>query len=149
MTLPCIVCDQPIEGVNNGPDYTGNQPYGGTTFMGDGQYGSTIFDPMDGSYLQLNVCDPCLRKKAAAIKVCRAQRLVTLGRMGIIGCERIPYESKSWDPDDHRPFGEDRRNLDPADLIDLPEGVRLTGGLEPAALLYSLYLMERDDVGGD
>jgi hypothetical protein len=37
-----------------------NQPGDGTTFETHGHYGSTAFDPMDGTYLEINVCDPCL-----------------------------------------------------------------------------------------
>jgi hypothetical protein len=42
-----------------------NQPYGGTTFVSHGHYGSTVFDEMSKyTYLELNFCDPCLVAKA-------------------------------------------------------------------------------------
>ena len=28
-----------------------------------GHYGSTVFDPMDASYLEIVVCDPCLKSR--------------------------------------------------------------------------------------
>ena len=37
-----------------------NQPYGGLAFQSEGHYGSTVFDPMDGTYLEVNICDECL-----------------------------------------------------------------------------------------
>ena len=60
MTLPCIVCDEPLEPVW---EDAGNQPHAGTTFKSHGHYGSTFFDPIgdNGSYIEINICDECLR----------------------------------------------------------------------------------------
>lgn len=33
---------------------------GGTAFRIYGHYGSTVFDPMDGSSLEIVICDECL-----------------------------------------------------------------------------------------
>lgn len=62
MTLPCIVCRTKLESVV--PEFDNNQPYKGTTFMSHGQYGSTVWDPMDGSFIQINICDECLTAAA-------------------------------------------------------------------------------------
>ena len=59
--LPCIVCHKALEPVNN---TTVNQPNGGTSFCTPGHYGSTAFDPMDGSILEINICDLCLVEAA-------------------------------------------------------------------------------------
>jgi len=56
---PCIVCDKHLENVDSDAD---NQPYKGTYFRSHGAYGSTAFDPMDGSFIEINVCDECLLK---------------------------------------------------------------------------------------
>ena len=64
--VSCIVCDKVLEEAI--PDST-NQPYKATTFMTKGHYGSTFFDPMDGSYLEINVCDECLEKAKSAKKI--------------------------------------------------------------------------------
>lgn len=57
--MNCIVCKKPL--VNTGPSpCEDNQPSGGTAFHSSGHYGSTAFDPMDGTYLEINICDPCL-----------------------------------------------------------------------------------------
>lgn len=61
---PCIICERELRNVMEDCD---NQPYNGTTFQSQGHYGSTIFDPMDGLYLELNICDPCLVEKRALI----------------------------------------------------------------------------------
>lgn len=61
-SLNCIVCDCELEDAGKNLD---NQPYKGTTFTSHGQYGSTVFDNMNGNgFLEINVCDECLRKKA-------------------------------------------------------------------------------------
>lgn len=57
--LPCIVCGRKLDRVDNMSDET--SPYAGTNFSSSGHYGSTVFDPMDGSFIALNVCDPCLK----------------------------------------------------------------------------------------
>lgn len=56
-TLPCIVCLKELDAVMPDAD---NQPHEGLTFASLGHYGTTAFDPMDGSYLELNICDQCL-----------------------------------------------------------------------------------------
>lgn len=56
--LPCIVCGSELDNV--GIETEVNQPYAGTAFTSYGHYGSTVFDPMDRSHLEINVCDNCL-----------------------------------------------------------------------------------------
>lgn len=61
--LTCIVCDyQPVVAIH---DTNTNHPYKATAFTTRGHYGSTFFDPMDGSYIEINVCDDCLIKAKA------------------------------------------------------------------------------------
>lgn len=54
--MVCIRCDDPIEAIF--PDTY--QPYAGTMFHSLGHYGSTVFDPMDGSEISIILCDKCL-----------------------------------------------------------------------------------------
>lgn len=58
--LTCIVCDYQPDTAFNG--CTSNQPYKATAFTTRGHYGSTFFDPMTGTQIEINVCDECLRK---------------------------------------------------------------------------------------
>ncbi|KAB8186889.1 hypothetical protein FH608_046210 [Nonomuraea phyllanthi] len=58
LTLPCLACGKPLTSALPGACI--NQPSGATTFTTTGHYGSTVFDPMDGSRLDVNVCDDCL-----------------------------------------------------------------------------------------
>lgn len=72
--LPCIVCNRDLEPAISEDDETVNQPYGGTTFNATGQYGSTVFDPIDEPgprrpYLEINVCDACIRELAPKGKI--------------------------------------------------------------------------------
>jgi len=70
-TLPCVVCGAELEPAFNNPmaNAEPNQPHGGTTFLTNGHYGSTVFDQMDRTELQINLCDPCLLKAAEAGRV--------------------------------------------------------------------------------
>ena len=86
MTLPCIACGAELEsawphGVEKGENV--NQPYAGTAFTSHGHYGSTVWDPMDDRFLELNVCDPCLAAAGKEGKVLLgrtvAKRETTLG----------------------------------------------------------------------
>jgi hypothetical protein len=55
---PCVLCGKPLKSAIAGPD--GNLPLDATIFISHGNYGSTVFDPMDGSALIVNICDGCL-----------------------------------------------------------------------------------------
>lgn len=57
LALSCIVCDKELESISSP-----NQPHDGLEFVSSGHYGTTVFDPMDGSMLAINVCDSCLKK---------------------------------------------------------------------------------------
>lgn len=64
-SLPCIVCGVELDDVSG---YQ-TQPYEGLSFTTQGHYGSTYFDPMDGSRLAINICDPCVKAAQANGKV--------------------------------------------------------------------------------
>jgi len=51
------------------------QPDEGVMFSASGNYGSTVFDPMDGSYLLINICDRCVAEAGE-------QGRVLVGRAG-------------------------------------------------------------------
>ena len=56
----CVVCDKPLQNImeNN----KGFQPMGGLAFATGGHFGTTKFDPMDGSMIELCICDECVEK---------------------------------------------------------------------------------------
>jgi hypothetical protein len=57
MKIPhCIRCEAELPNL----DQCGNQPGGGLEFLSQGHYGTTVFDPMDGTFIAINVCDKCL-----------------------------------------------------------------------------------------
>jgi hypothetical protein len=61
--LPCIICGFQPAPVFNGeysPDDKEIQPAEAVMFTSKGNYGSKYFDPLDGSYLVLNICDSCV-----------------------------------------------------------------------------------------
>ncbi len=61
-TPKCIACGRELESVfpDDSPASI-NQPAHGLAFSTHGHYGSTVFDPGDGSRLEINVCDPCVK----------------------------------------------------------------------------------------
>jgi hypothetical protein len=59
-TVPCICCGKKLEA----DDPRDNQPRKGLAFQSHGHWPSTLFDPMDGTYLEVNICDGCLLEKA-------------------------------------------------------------------------------------
>lgn len=64
---PCVICEMPTTQAFEGS----NQPMGGTAFTSGGHYGS-MFDPDNGDFLELNICNSCL------ISI-RAKRFVLMG----------------------------------------------------------------------
>jgi hypothetical protein len=65
MKTNCIVCTTEVENWDEAypEDSTAVHPIGATVFRTFGHYGSTVFDPMDASYLEIVVCDICLRDR--------------------------------------------------------------------------------------
>lgn len=61
MKLACIKCEKNLENIlADIPLREGQQPVGGLAFMTTGHYGSSFFDPMDGTYIEVSICDECL-----------------------------------------------------------------------------------------
>jgi len=99
LNLPCIVCGRALENATGGPGdevMNTNQPSEGLAFKSYGHYGGTVFDPMDGHFLEVNICDSCLleggdRGVVAIGKNYRNVRDKNDPRV-IIGSEPIPRE---------------------------------------------------------
>ena len=65
-SLPCLVCGKALE---RAVPQEQNHPNDAIVCTSHGNYGSGVFDPCDGHYLEVNVCDSCLKKAAAEGKV--------------------------------------------------------------------------------
>lgn len=55
--ISCFKCNKDLENF----DKDGNHPLDGVEFSSRGHYGSSIWDPMDGSQLIINICDQCVK----------------------------------------------------------------------------------------
>lgn len=64
--MRCLICDKQPEPASDehADDRPYNQPHHAVVFRAHGQHGSAVFDPMDGTYLEINVCDDCLTSRA-------------------------------------------------------------------------------------
>lgn len=55
-SFPCLICGKSLERVI--PEYEA-QPYEGVSCSTHGNYGSRVFDSMDGELIAFNICDEC------------------------------------------------------------------------------------------
>jgi len=69
--IQCFCCDKELDNMEyesrNGK-YVYIHPMDGLHFQTYGHYGSTVFDPMDGSSLDIAICDECVIKKQDQIR---------------------------------------------------------------------------------
>lgn len=66
MILKCIVCETQLESNGMKQDEEGRDiPVYGTRFTTYGDYGSTVIDSMGLQFIEVNICDNCLRTKGA------------------------------------------------------------------------------------
>lgn len=72
--LTCIVCGRHFDSAANDPSFDA-VPYEGTLFYSRGHYGSTAFDPMDGTWLEIVVCDQCLLTRQARTALVQPEAL--------------------------------------------------------------------------
>lgn len=96
--LRCIVCGSRLRNVFDDAE---NQPSSGTAFESEGHYGSTQFDPMDGSYIEINVCDVCLvqaRKDGRVLWGRKRKMVVCEGT--VVGWTRAPRPLMPWTGDE-------------------------------------------------
>ena len=121
---PCLLCQRALNSVGFGSREL-NQPAEAVTFTAHGQYGSTMFDPMDGTKLQVNICDSCLRVAARQqlvylIHTDRMIETVTPGfkRPTMVGVQTIETKYSMYDPDAEH---ENRALLVPLDKVGSPD----------------------------
>lgn len=103
--LPCLVCGVVLPNVD--PESV-NQPSGGTYLQSHGSYGSTVWDPFDGSFLEFSICDDCLVKAGDTGRALRGRdrRPVVVRpdpdkphRETHAGAERVTYPLEPWTKD--------------------------------------------------
>lgn len=103
-TLACIVCRKALDSAIPAPVpfSEDNQPSEGTAFTTEGHYGSTAFDPMDGSRLEVNICDECLTRAGRDGLVLWQQAFRLIARNDnevIVGREWLDRPAVEWSPD--------------------------------------------------
>lgn len=96
-SLDCFVCDKPLEDVFSG--FAQNQPVDATVFIAYGQYGSGAFDPMDESFLEINICDECLKKYEEKVLICRNSVPVSVKNV-VVGSMKVKPSSQIWSETD-------------------------------------------------
>ena len=70
MAVACICCRRDLKDLGTGSP---NHASDANAFISYGQYGSRLFDPMDGSYLEVNICDQCLEMAVTDCLVLRGK----------------------------------------------------------------------------
>jgi len=132
---PCIACGKVLRNVT---DDSVNQPYEGTAFTSAGHYGSTVFDPMDGSYLEIIVCDECLVAHRDRVLIGRSAKPV-MYEGSMVGFCRTPNRPlMDWTGDEPPAYHDGANNILHVDEDDLRHPERLpeiTWNVPPADLL--------------
>ncbi len=108
-TFPCIICGKPLRRVM---PMTPAQPANGVMCSTHGNYGSTVFDDLDGERLHFNICDACLTTAGEQGRIVVAQHYQNLtapigpgGMPSIVGIEKFADRTfEPWDP--HAPEDE-------------------------------------------
>ena len=97
-SFPCIICGCTLTRASS--DYEA-QPNNGVMCTTEGNYGSTVFDPMDGSELAFNICDDCLVKagEQGRVMATRSRVHVVTDYLGIVGYERVDRPYVPWHKD--------------------------------------------------
>lgn len=89
--MKCFKCDKVLERAFEDVEH---QPWGATSFYSHGQYGSTVFDPMDDSYLGIYICDECMVENAQEVVKWEAAPALSSAAPKL-GTWTPPYESAS------------------------------------------------------
>jgi hypothetical protein len=56
----CICCKTELDNITE--EEIGLQPVNGLAFESHGHYGTTVFDPMNGSKIAVAICDACITR---------------------------------------------------------------------------------------
>jgi hypothetical protein len=140
--FPCLICGKELETAYPQQPHKG-QPYDGVVCDTNGNYGSRVYDPMDGSTLVFNICDECLVAHKDRLFSTRYGRPVRVsgGKFRfapICGSQRVQADFKPWDPDSNQ-HDEDVLDLTYEQLIagEYPDDIHWN---VPAEILAGAYL---------
>lgn len=76
--LPCFVCGKALEYACGEAiqehnirawGHAGNQPNDGVCFATGGNYGSRVWDSLDGDLLEIAICDDCIERNASRTRI--------------------------------------------------------------------------------
>ncbi|RZU51203.1 hypothetical protein EV385_3011 [Krasilnikovia cinnamomea] len=73
MSMVCLVCNRSLQ--DNGMSARPAQPRDGVIVTVRGNYGSTVYDSMGGSYLVSYLCDPCILSKGGDQMISEVEEL--------------------------------------------------------------------------
>jgi hypothetical protein len=123
------------------PGHVDNQPRDGVACTTSGNYGSTVFDPMNGEFLEFNLCDPCLvaAGEKGRVWIARTERPVAVNGI-LIGHEDARYLPLPWHKD--FPTEDATVNLWEDEIDKLPPTVRLN---LPVETIKQMIADESDD----
>lgn len=122
--LPCIKCGRELRNVF--PGHVENQPNDGVVFTTSGNYGSRVFDSLNGSILEITICDPCLVEAGEWGRVITARRAVPVvyEDVGLVGSSEIPEPVYvTWRKG--LPEDDSQINIWEEELGDPPKGIKL------------------------
>lgn len=109
-SFPCLICGRIL--LREMDDYEA-QPDSGVMCSTSGNYGSTVFDPMNGERIYFNICDECFKKAGStgALQITIEAVPITtstiymganhepkLGRPSIVGYRRTDRPFVPWHP---------------------------------------------------
>lgn len=70
--IGCLACGKELDNLEYTTRSNGTKvevhPMDGLHFRTYGHYGSTVFDPMDGAYLDIAICDECVAKNLDKVR---------------------------------------------------------------------------------
>lgn len=70
--IGCLACGKELDNLEYTTISKGTKvevhPMDGLHFRTYGHYGSTVFDPMDGAYLDIAICDDCVMKNIDKVR---------------------------------------------------------------------------------
>lgn len=127
--LPCLSCGKRLFNVHDDAE---NQPERGIACTSYGNYGSEVYDPMNGEFLEFNLCDTCVSWAGNVERVytARTSRNVVAvdpewGEM-VVGRETAPYRPVLWHAG-MSGYDDDgtRLDIEDLDLDNLPEGMEI------------------------